>query len=580
MKKISFFFIVALLVHQSFAGSHIAKDSFLHTDSLLVRNTFLFGNDMQIPFVNNGVFNNDIGSNTSSRANLIWPFSSGNPRMSMDYSSGLWIGAKVGPQRDLRTAVAMYNSVFTPGNIPVLGQVPPQSVCDDPAWKPYLVNLIDESLVYGGVRSRTIDTLTFNVVYSSWADWPVDKGAPYVEINGVPGYQPGWNADRPGVGFGNARPSEMCFMSYMDYSNCTNNIHIHESSLPGGTLPMGVEIQQLAYIFNCPGYDRSYFISWKIINKSSNIWDSTFIGLANDADIGDATDDAAGCDSIRQMSFMYNADNYDNIYGAAPPAIGVRLIQGPLVYTGNSNDTVVLPYGAFIGYRMDRLYSVNMFQNVNDPCLGDPDNAIAGYNFLKGLDGCGSPLTNFVTGHRTRFKYSGDACNKTGWFDSSSSDGRTIQSCGPLVINPGDTQTVVVAFVIGRGTSNNQSVCEVLDRSDFIRDAYYGGLCSSVIGIRSISGNVPYMYELYQNYPNPFNPTTKIKFDLAGTGGRRARLIIYDVLGRAVSTLIDSEMKPGSYETDWDSNSFPSGIYFVRLEAGDFSATRKMVLIK
>ncbi len=89
---------------------------------------------------------------------------------------------------------------------------------------------------------------------------------------------------------------------------------------------------------------------------------------------------------------------------------------------------------------------------------------------------------------------------------------------------------------------------------------------------------------LFQNYPNPFNPTTKIKFDIpagtSGTGGRQVRLVIYDALGRGVSTLIDSELKPGSYETDWDSINFPSGVYFYRLEAGTFVSTKKNGFIK
>ena len=71
-----------------------------------------------------------------------------------------------------------------------MGQIPPQSVCDDPAWKGTLVNLLDSNLIIGGVRVRTIGGTTYTVLYESWANWPVSKGAPYVEVNGVPGYQP------------------------------------------------------------------------------------------------------------------------------------------------------------------------------------------------------------------------------------------------------------------------------------------------------------------------------------------------------------------------------------------------------
>ena len=578
MKKISFYFILTTLLVTSSLKADIPNN---HSPLIMhpsVQTISIYGNNMQIPFMTNGIFNGYL-----NQTNLIWPASANTTRMAIDFSSGLWLGAKVilpGGQKELRTAAALYNSLFTAGNIPVIGQVPPQSVCDDPTLKPYVVNLIDRSLINGGVRSRVVGGQLFTVTYDSWASWPVSKGAPYVEVNGVDGYQPGWFADRPGVGFGTVRPSEICFMTYMDYTHCTDSIHLQEMSLPGGTKPMGVEVQQIAYIFNCPGYEKSYFISWKIINKSATVWDSTIIGVSNDADIGDASDDATGCDSARDMAFIYNQDNNDLIYGVAPPAIGSRLIQGPIVYTGNNSDTVKLPYRTYIGYRMEKLYAENVFQNVSDPCFGDPDNAIAGYNYLLGLDGCGHNRINPITGHVTKFEFSGDACNKIGWYDSLPNDRRTIQSAGPLTMNPGDTQTIVMAFVIGRSTTNNQSVCQLLTESDAIKNAYYNGLCSSIIGIKPISDLVPEKYELFQNYPNPFNPNTKIKFDLAGSTEQNVKLIIYDAIGRVVTTLIDYEMKPGSYETDWNGSDFSSGIYFFRLEAGSFISTKKMVMIK
>ncbi len=584
-KNRSIYFIMALILFSTASKADLTKNYYPvpFYSVLPVQTVFLSGNNVQIPFINNGIFNYDKVSFPSTIAGVIWPVSS-STMLTIDFSSGLWLGAKVilpGNQKELRMAGALYNSVFTPGNIPVMGGIPPQSVCDDASWKPYIVNLIDTSLVNGGVRTRISGGHTYTITYDSWANWPVNKGAPYVEVNGVPGYQPGWNGDRPGIGFGTSRPAEICFMTYMDYTNCTDSVHISQISLPFGTKPMGAEVQQLAYIYNCPGFENSYFIRWKIINKSSNVWDSTYIGMANDADVGNAGDDAAGCDSTRDIAFTYNADNLDNgFYGSAPPAIGSRLIQGPLVHTGNNSDTTVLPYGTFVGYKLLKMSSVNIFENVNNPCHGDPSGSVSGYNFLRGLDGCGNPLINWVTGHSTKFRYSGDACSRLGWVDSLATDRRVIQSSGPLTMNPGDTQTVVMAFVIGRSTNNFQSVCEMLTSSDAIKNAYYNGMCSSIIGINPVSNNIPVKYELFQNYPNPFNPATKIKFDIAGTGGGLVKLTVFDALGREVSTLINSQLKPGSYEVDWDSINFPSGVYFYKLEAGNYTSTKKMILLK
>lgn len=95
-------------------------------------------------------------------------------------------------------------------------------------------------------------------------------------------------------------------------------------------------------------------------------------------------------------------------------------------------------------------------------------------------------------------------------------------------------------------------------------------------------------FRLYQNYPNPFNPTTTIKysipgFDLSpGKSGTSQRVIlkVYDVLGREVATLVEKEQAPGIYEAKFDAANISSGIYFYRLQAGEFSMTKKMILLR
>jgi photosystem II stability/assembly factor-like uncharacterized protein len=88
----------------------------------------------------------------------------------------------------------------------------------------------------------------------------------------------------------------------------------------------------------------------------------------------------------------------------------------------------------------------------------------------------------------------------------------------------------------------------------------------------------PKEYFLSQNYPNPFNPSTTIKYSLPQTG--RVTLSIYDLLGREVIKLIDEEKPAGDYKTKWNASSYPSGVYFLKMQAGQFSETRKIVLVK
>jgi hypothetical protein len=91
-------------------------------------------------------------------------------------------------------------------------------------------------------------------------------------------------------------------------------------------------------------------------------------------------------------------------------------------------------------------------------------------------------------------------------------------------------------------------------------------------------------YELHQNFPNPFNPVTKIKFDVPNFAWAQytepVQLLIYDILGRKVISLVSELLKPGTYEVDWDASRYPSGVYFCKLTSGNFSETKKMVLAK
>jgi hypothetical protein len=83
---------------------------------------------------------------------------------------------------------------------------------------------------------------------------------------------------------------------------------------------------------------------------------------------------------------------------------------------------------------------------------------------------------------------------------------------------------------------------------------------------------------LSQNYPNPFNPSTNFTFSVPKSG--EVSLKFYDMLGNEVATYVDGYLNAGSYSVEFDGSSLSSGVYFYKLQAGDFSATKKMVLSK
>lgn len=104
-----------------------------------------------------------------------------------------------------------------------------------------------------------------------------------------------------------------------------------------------------------------------------------------------------------------------------------------------------------------------------------------------------------------------------------------------------------------------------------------------ITGIENTEGILPEKFALYQNYPNPFNPETKIKFSLPAAGQRHAfdlQLIIYDALGREITSLFNGNLHSGTYEINWNASNYPSGIYFYKLQAGKYSEVKKMILLK
>ena len=89
---------------------------------------------------------------------------------------------------------------------------------------------------------------------------------------------------------------------------------------------------------------------------------------------------------------------------------------------------------------------------------------------------------------------------------------------------------------------------------------------------------LPTEYALSQNYPNPFNPATSIQFSLVTDG--RIRLAVYNTVGKEVAVLLDGNMNAGSHTVEWQPQQVSSGVYFYRLTAGSFTATKKMILMQ
>src|SRR5690554_963977 len=147
----------------------------------------------------------------------------------------------------------------------------------------------------------------------------------------------------------------------------------------------------------------------------------------------------------------------------------------------------------------------------------------------------------------------------------------------------------VISFVEGKGTTTEQQFYSYIDENlsagkyqyrlkqiDFDGTYEYSNIVEAEI-------NQPLEFSLSQNYPNPFNPITKIKYTVPQDEIREiknVRLIVYDVLGNQVATLVNEEQHPGIYEVEFDGSNLSSGVYYYSLEAGNFRDIKKLILLK
>jgi hypothetical protein len=116
-----------------------------------------------------------------------------------------------------------------------------------------------------------------------------------------------------------------------------------------------------------------------------------------------------------------------------------------------------------------------------------------------------------------------------------------------------------------------------------IDEVVYGD--TTTVGVDNDETQIVSEFKLEQNYPNPFNPSTKIKYQIPASlnpskGGILVQLIVYDILGNQIATLVNEEKQSGVYEVEFDGSNLPSGIYFYQLRAGDIVQTKKMLMIK
>ena len=501
------------------------------------------GNNIKSYFNTNGIFNN-----YQSNSGFFWPSDSNKTAI---YSTGLTIAGKI--NNYLKMASGYYSGQYKPG---------------------YCVNgtfQTDDRFKFYKVRRG--DNPNSN---PDWANWGlmVPYGAPYIDVNNNHIYDQG--IDTPGV----KNASQTIFLCLTDADSSIHNSYFH-------TNPLGAEIHLTAWCYDSPALKDVQFLKFVVFNKNLYPWTSVYMGIFCDPDVGDGSDDYIGYDSIRKLGYSYNATNNDAVYGANPPAVGIDLLRG--CYNKITTPAINLGFTSFI--------YINKSSFPGPPCQAEPSTDYQLYRNLKGYTKDSATFLDptFTPYKKTKFVFAGDPETNTGWNESSGFvtncvgdttgnimhyngyDRRFSMSSGAdnLTMLPGEGQTLVIAQMITRGNNNLNSVTKLKQLDDVVQNFYDAEIS---IPVKQISSDVPSEYSLQQNYPNPFNATTVIKYQVSKPALIKIKL--YNLLGQEVITLVNSYLETGNYEASFDFSNLSSGIYFYKMESGNFSETKKLVLIK
>ncbi len=360
------------------------------------------------------------------------------------YASGIWLAAKV--NGTVRASAADFCTDFVGGAIDASG-IPFGK--NDSTFRVYKISAGDNA--------------ANNVDYAQWPGW---LGAPLNEL-GDPrllGDQTLWTS------FTDAFVEER-----IEYNICP---------------PLGAEIHLTAWGWET--IDDLMFLRWKIINKSSDVWEDAYLGVWSDPDVFDANDDLTGSDSTLNLVYCFDKERWN---GEVKNCIGYALLETPTI--PSPGDTAVVFGGELPGFRNAPVYSPLILKHGRDG-WGEmkylsAETAQWIYNRLQALNYFGDSMIDPVTGSVSHWAYSGDPILESGWLDPLPSDRRMILSTGPVTISPGDTGAVTLVVLPVQQVSSKAAIWDLKQRLPAIEALFtdnigiYAETVSEIVGAKKIT---------------------------------------------------------------------------------------------
>jgi len=407
-------------------------------------------------------------------------------------------------------------------------------------------------------------------IHDDFQNWPVEFGAPWVDVDGDGAYTP--------LPVGTDHPEFLGDQVLWFVSNDGDQAYKNNGGNGGGgTAPMGVEIQTTMW-----GYDRidaigdMLFYKQLVINKGGNELVDTYMGLWSDPDLGYAGDDFVGCNVELGMGYVWNdgSDQYYDTLDTGTPAAGYDFFQGPKVPCDDPDDTVECPaqgakmFGTYYPGEKNLKMSSFAFYINGDATYTDPSSESESYFYLQGLRKDGSPYPTEIAGdlYDQKFCFYGDPAethSSTNPVDGNytpSADRRFLMSVGPFTMAPGDSQEVVFGIFHAAGGDALSSVAYLTQVDQLAQSAYDNDFdlpnapVPPVVAHSAFTDEIVIAWEgnseVYNEnsfFTDPDGNTTNYLFEgynvyqveTADGSGQRKRIATYDVIN-GVEEIVDT----------------------------------------
>ncbi len=422
--------------------------------------------------------------------------------LELAFAGGFWAAARVAGQ--WRVAASEFGSDFVPGPAPS-----GMSWRDDERFRVFRI-------ARGDTTGR-----------AAWTARAVPLGAPTADIGDV-----------------------TLWTVFTDAGPCTAEL---PARTPRASAPLGLEVRLTGWTFDRPGALAGVaYLHWRCFNRGGSALDSLRLGIFLDPLGQSSSRSYTASDTTRDLFYAWRQADDDPAYGAAGPALGMRLLRGPVV-----------------GTRALRPMAVVAYPNGSDPA--DASQFVAA---LAGRLPWGASMIDSVTGDPTLFWSPGDPVTGLEWVATGPPHAHAVMALEPFTLAAGDSAELTAAVIVGRGADRFASITALRQRADDARKYWADGFASLP----------PRELLPLTAGPNPARGEVRLSWSVTGEP-KRLRADVYDLTGRRVRRLLDELSGASDHALVWDGRDdegvrVPQGVYVVRVRHGVRDGSVRVALLR